>query len=162
MNFFQMISLWACLWEFLIPQVIYGQQFQFVSINDTLTWSCPSGESRKFHLPFVIREGYHIQSNTITDDNLIPTSITLNDLPEDIQFEDAVFPEPSDFRLAGSNVPMKVFHNDLTIRFFCGVKKNTKSGTSIIRGILHYQACDSVKCFFPRDLPFTISFVVSE
>jgi hypothetical protein len=162
MNCLMLINLWLFLWEFQPDPVMQNPSFQFVTVSDTLIWLCRPEEKKVFFIAFKIREGYHIQSNNVSDENLIPTTVTLTNIPPDIQLNDPVFPESRDFKLNGSDVPMKVFHHILMVNYPGKVKKEATTGTFMIQGNLHYQVCDSVKCYFPRDLPFAINLIIQE
>lgn len=162
MNCLILINLWLFLWEFQPGPELNGQSIQFVTASDSLTWLCRTDEKKVFSIEFKIHEGYHIQSNQVSDDNLIPTMVTLTNIPPDIQLSGPEFPESADFKLNGSDVPMQVFHHILTVSFPGKVKKEATTGSYKVQGNLQYQVCDSVKCYFPRDLPFTINLIIQE
>jgi hypothetical protein len=131
----------------------------FVDIDTELEWNLFSGERKNVEIAFVIKEGYHIQADQVLDENLIPTSLTTQS-PDDIIVDDPIFPSALPFRLKNVKEVMMVFHKKLNITLPVSVKENTEIGIYTIIGNLHYQACDSVKCYFPRDLLFEINVEV--
>lgn len=131
----------------------------FVDIEQVLKWDLSPGEKKSLEVVFQIKEGYHIQANQILDENLIPTSITTRSSDEIIVF-DPIFPASISFNLKNVKEPIMIFHNKLMINLPIVVKEETEDGIYVVIGNLHYQACDSVKCYFPRDLPFEIEIDV--
>jgi len=118
-------------------------------------WHISPGEKKNLEIEFNIKEGYHIQADHVLDENLIPTSLSLTS-PDEILVYDPVFPDPIPFHLKNVEDTMEVFHQHLKISLPVVIKENTNEGIYTVHGNLYYQACDSVKCYFPRDLPFEI------
>jgi len=101
-------------------------------------------------LNFTIDKGYHIQLDSVTDSNLIPTTFKVLG--------------KKDFELVSNNVNYKkekwTFDN---VNFFEVISerfsviltfkiKDTKGDNKNLSGILTYQTCDDRKCYFPRQL----------
>jgi DsbC/DsbD-like thiol-disulfide interchange protein len=143
--------------DLYVTNQLSGNDFVYIDPIPELNLS--PGESENIGVLFKIKEGYHIQANKVLDDNLIPSSITTQS-PEEIKVENPVFPVPVEFHLKNVKEAMLVFHNTLRINLPVNISENTKDGIFVISGNLHYQACDSVKCYFPRDLPFEIGIIV--
>jgi DsbC/DsbD-like thiol-disulfide interchange protein len=106
-------------------------------------------------ITFTIRDGYHIQANKPLDVNLIPTELTIIPSGEFMIYEPK-FPAPVPFQLKNDPEAMMVFDGKLEILLPIVVRENTKNGSYQIKGNLKYQACDSVKCYFPRNVLFEV------
>ena len=131
----------------------------FVEIGPTKEWMFLPGEKRDIVLVFKIKDGYHIQADQVLEDHLIPTSLSIK-TPEEMVVSSPVFPDPFPFHLKNVSQKMEVFHKELEVRIPLAVSEGTTHGKYLINGNLHYQACDSLKCYFPRDFPFNINIEV--
>lgn len=161
MHFLALISS-ISLFAFFLLETLDLHSFQeesFVELASEKEWILPPGEQRNIVLLFDIRKGYHIQANKVFDDNLIPTILTVKH-NEAFVTESPIFPEAKTFYLKNVPDPMLVFHDQLNITLRVRTAAKIKSGFYAIHGNLHYQACDSIKCYFPRDLDFNIRIKV--
>ncbi len=147
------------LWNIALSVSGQTQQEGFVSIENELNWQLKPGEEKELVLLFEIANGYHIQANQVPDENLIPTSITLK-YDDDISIKEPVYPDPLPFYLKNTASKMMVFHEKMEVTLPVTVAIEATSKTYVIEGNLHYQTCDSVKCYFPRDLPFNLELEV--
>jgi len=134
----------------------------FVEINQSPEWEIYPGQRKNLEVNIKMLEGYHIQANQVQDPNLIPTSVTTIEVPFNIVVYNPIFPQPEPFKLRDAQDSMMVFQQTLRIYIPVEVKNEAKIGQHKITMNLHYQACDAVKCYFPRDLPFMINVVVNE
>ncbi|WP_224488831.1 protein-disulfide reductase DsbD domain-containing protein [Robertkochia flava] len=112
------------------------------------------GDVMDIWVHFTIGQGYHIQSSDPEDDQLIPTRVDV-DLPEGWELLDVEFPETESFRLEGTQQVLQVYSKELTVQVSVRVPEDF-SGLETFEGILHYQACDHAKCYFPRALEFSV------
>lgn len=127
----------------------------FVKVIPSRDWHFSPGEKKIFTIVFAIEHGYHIQANQPIDENLIPTQITV--FPhEGITVHEPNYPNPVPFHLKNDESKMLVYHGNMKIRLPISTRVDVKRGNHQITGVLKYQACDSVKCYFPRELPFNI------
>jgi hypothetical protein len=135
---------------------------QFVEINQSPECEIYPGQRKNLEVSIKILEGYHIQADQVQDPNLIPTSVTTVEVPFNIVVYNPIFPQPEPFKLRDVQDSIMVFHQTLQIYIPVEVKNEAKIGQHKIAMNLNYQACDSVKCYFPRDFPFMINVVVNE
>jgi hypothetical protein len=101
-----------------------------------------------------IKDGFHIQADKVRDENFIPTVLTFEEQDE-IVIGDPVFPNADEFYMEGAEEPIVVFGRVLKIQVPITVLDFKKDMINV-KGKLHYQACDEKKCYFPRDLNFTV------
>jgi DsbC/DsbD-like thiol-disulfide interchange protein len=114
----------------------------------------PAGESSFIIVDIVIRRGYHVQANPPAFPNLIPLTLTFEPAPG-IEIGAPVYPPPRRLRLGGSGETLLVLDGRFSIRV--PVKWETVASAPVqIRGTLHYQGCDDVRCLFPRSAPVTL------
>jgi hypothetical protein len=152
----------TCLFNFSLPVAAQLPDHHFVEINNTPELEISPAEKKSLEIILEIQAGYHIQADEVYDKNLIPTTLTFSEVPEDVILNDPVYPEPGFFKLKNVDDLMPVFSRILKIIIPVAVKKEAASNVFSIKGNLNYQACDSVKCYFPRDLPVNLMIRIAE
>jgi len=161
MNYWVIVNLLFLLCN---SDYVVGQQstkIGFVTILPTNEWKLLPGEKMNVAITFKIREGYHIQANKVLEDHLIPTSLSLQET-EEIIIGKPIFPPPHPFHLKDVSQEMLVFHKELKVSIPVFIRESAIQGEYTINGNMHYQVCDSLKCYFPRDFSFNINIVVAK
>jgi hypothetical protein len=106
-------------------------------------------------LSFEILEGYHIQSEADTLDDVIATTIGFED-------SDAYEIVSYAFTLKHNDiVVLNEFAHDVLINRFevsisLRISENTVGNAHMLSGQLQYQACTDRQCLFPRTLKFQV------
>lgn len=126
----------------------------FVSFTGKNTYSIPSIQVDTLCLEFKVSEGFHIMSDEEKFAG-ITTKIRLN-TPEGLSVGSPIFPKPKALQLRGATDTLSVFENHLEVLLPLQVINSGKKGNFILKGSLFYQACDSRKCYFPRELAFSV------
>jgi len=164
MNYWVLISLFTFvfLFESLFPAKVLLPDHQFVEIDQSQEWEIFPGEKKNLEITINILEGYHIQADQVMDDNLIPTRLTIIEVPPNMVVYDPIFPHPESFKFKDVQDSMMVFHNTLRIGLPVEAKNEAKIGQHKIAMNLQYQACDSIKCYFPREIHFMILVAVKK
>lgn len=152
------LPLWLMLFLSLKVQV-HAQETAFVQLKEDPEFTIVSGEETYLQLSFHIREGYHIQANRVNDENLVPSVLTFN-ASDGLILGDPVFPQALEFRMKGEEEAWLVYSDVVEINVPVRVVETVDMGTYLVKGTLHYQACDHAKCYFPRDLPFSMKIKV--
>ena len=119
-----------------------------------------AGKQVPVELAFQIDEGFHIQANKVNDPNLIPAALSFA-CPDGIAVGEAVFPPYGLFQLEGASEAFWVFDKSLRVAVPVSVAANKPAGTYLLKGKLHYQACDSRRCYFPDEFPFEMALEVN-
>jgi thiol:disulfide interchange protein DsbD len=119
----------------------------------TPTVTARAGERGEFILGVEVKEGYHIQANKVKDE-LVPTTVEINPTPE-FTLKEPIFPSPQKFKLDGADDYLNIYDGkfNIMIPFFTNPK--IKRATYKLSGKLKYQACDSVRCLFPKAIDFS-------
>lgn len=102
-----------------------------------------------------VKEGFHIQADSVTVEFLIPTMIMFED---DSRFvpDSVVFPEAVDFTFEGIEEQWKVFDGSFDVLVVFHANRDVAKGAARWKGNLRYQACDRVRCYSPRSADFEI------
>jgi len=137
-----------------LPETLNAQPQNLVTVvvpESTLQ----EGKESKLVIQVEVKEGYHIQANTVDDESLIPTSLEVV-AKENRMTLRKQFPESKAFRLEGTDTFLEVFDGKFEVHLFMTPHGRWKPGKYQLVGRMQYQACDSRTCFFPRVLEFTI------
>jgi len=115
-----------------------------------------SGTVATARLRVTVKDGYHIQANSVREEYLIPTVLSFQD---DITFvsESVVFPPGKALSVGGVGEPWLVLDGsfDVVITFRVSAAQ-TGPALNHWRGILRYQACDQKRCFPPVSVEFDL------
>lgn len=101
-------------------------------------------------VPVQLRNGYHVNSNTPSDDYLIPLRLTWTAAP--LEMKDVVYPAPKMEKYEFSEKPLSVFTGDFEIATRFLVPASAPGGQQILTGKLRYQACNHKECLPPKTL----------
>ncbi len=135
-------------------------QSQIVEVGNLSIVTIEPGNRSTVNIPFQIKYGYHIQADTVNDDNLIATILTFENI-EGIELSKPKYPDYKEFRLKGTEEKLLVFDAEMQIQVTISVSETVKKGSYSLPGSLYYQACDSVQCLFPRRVNFQVGIEVS-
>lgn len=158
-----MIRLVSLVVLLLFPGIKIGvaQPTDMVTLEVPQEVRIPVGESVEVGIDIIIKEKLHLQANPVNDEFLIPTTVKLKP-GKDIISGIPVYPPGNSFILKGTSDTLSVYDGRLSIRFPVQIRPAVKPGKYLLEGELYYQACDSLKCFAPRSISFTISIEAVE
>jgi len=106
-----------------------------------------------------LREGYHCNSNTPSDEYLIPLKLTWS-TPGPLQVADVKYPKPSLEKYAFSDKPLSVFSGVFDIVTEFKIPADAKPGQATVAGKVKYQACDDRACYPPKTLDVQFPVIV--
>lgn len=130
------------------------ESMDFVSFTAKTTFKVSQNQEDTIQLEFRIREGFHIMSNQKSNQN-IATCITFKP-SENILLGEPIFPIPDPYQIGGIKEFFDSFQGNLSILLPLKIEGGTPDKEYLLNGTLKYQACDDRKCFFPRELGFTV------
>jgi hypothetical protein len=97
-----------------------------------------------------LRNGFHVNSNTPSDEYLIPLRLTWTATP--LEKPEIFYPTPRMEKYAFSEKPLSVFTGDFDITTKFKVPVTAAPGMQIVTGKLRYQACTHKECFPPKTI----------
>ncbi|MGC8542166.1 MAG: hypothetical protein ACP5QA_16275, partial [Phycisphaerae bacterium] len=109
------------------------------------------GGTGEITVTLMISPGFHIQSHTPFDNNLVPTELTVADTPE-IHFGKVVYPKPISIPASKIITPvgkLSVYEGTVKLHVRFHVLKAAPGGRYPVTLHLQTQACNSVSCFIP-------------
>jgi hypothetical protein len=101
-----------------------------------------------------VKQGFHVNSTTPTDEYLIPLRLTFTEGP--LQVSDIVFPKPKMQTFEFATKPMSVYEGDIRTSAKLKVPATATAGLQTIVGKLRYQACNDRMCLPPRTLDIKV------
>jgi hypothetical protein len=103
-----------------------------------------------------VRDGFHIQADSVVDEFLIPTRVVLAG-NTGFELGPVVFPAEREFTMEGVGVPWRVFDGSFDILVGLRSLGEPPAGkVSTVGAELKYQACDRRQCYPPRTVEFEI------
>lgn len=104
-----------------------------------------------------ILEGYHVNSNTPSEEYLIPLKVTWTSLGA-LEGGQVTFPKPE--KLTVGDIPLSVFTGNIDLKVSFKVSAKAASGPGIASGKLGYQACNNKACFPPKTVEISVPYQV--
>ncbi len=132
---------------------IPGKKAPSVTMAPAQLTDIVKGKESSLTLHFKVGDGFHINSNTPTEEYLIPTALKL-DVPTDIVVRRIGYPtgEAMSFSFAPDE-KLSVYSGSFDITVGLHLLSTVLPGKYEFRGQLKYQACDNASCYPPKQLP---------
>jgi len=102
-----------------------------------------------------LQPGFHTNSNTPSEDYLIPLKLTW--AKEPLVAEQVVYPKPQMEKYDFSPTPLSVFSGDFEIVTRFKAPADARNGPAMMSGKLRYQACNSRECLPPRTVDVSVT-----
>jgi thiol:disulfide interchange protein len=112
------------------------------------------GDKGVIAVVFDVADGFHAQSHTPHDENLIPCNVTPEDNPA-VTWLDPVYPPGKDESYPQLGV-VSVYTGRTIFYLPFTVKPDAPAGALKLSGAIHYQACDDKSCFAPQKTAFVV------
>ncbi|HEV2135206.1 MAG TPA: protein-disulfide reductase DsbD domain-containing protein [Terracidiphilus sp.] len=115
----------------------------------------PAGKASEVALHFRIVEGMHINSHTPHDDFLIPTTFSIP-TGAGVRLDSAKYPAGNDISLPSApNMKLNVYSGEFVVQ----THMVATPGNHLIKGTLHFQACNMSQCLPPQTITAAIDVV---
>ena len=103
-----------------------------------------------------IAEGWHMNANPASQDNLIPTTVTVN-ADTSVEIVDIAYPKGRTAHFEFSDESLNVYEGNLMIPLKLRLKSNPQKSTSVTLK-LTYQPCNETECLLPQtlDIPLEV------
>jgi hypothetical protein len=115
-------------------------------------------QSAEARLAVTLAPGYHVNSNTPSEDYLIPLKLTWG--PGPLQGAEVVYPKPTLEKYSFSPKPISVFTGKFEVVTKFKVSPEAQPGPGVMSGKLRYQACNDKACFPPRTVDVQLPYSV--
>lgn len=108
------------------------------------------GSAAQARIKVSLQAGFHVNSNTPSDEYLIPLKLTWT--PGPLESPVVSYPKPQMEKYEFSDKPLSVFSGSFDLNTTFQVPAKAAVGPSIMAGKLRYQACNNKACFPPKTL----------
>ena len=135
---------------------VSAQTSQVLSIAPPAKTNGKRSGEMEVRLTAQLKSGYHVNSNTPSEDYLIPLRLTWDAKP--LEVAAIQYPKPVLERYEFADKPLSVFTGDFDIVTRFKVPANAPSGLGILVGKLRYQACSEKLCLPPRNLDVRVTY----
>ena len=119
-----------------------------------------SSEPVKINVKAAVQSGFHINAHKISDEDLIPTTISVES--SDFKVTKTKWPASEMYKFSFSETELEVYAGSFTIGLTLKANKDLKPGTYEIKGAVNYQACNDRACFPPKNADFSATVTIKE
>ncbi len=123
-------------------------QGNILSVPEPPAVSAKRGATVQARLKISLQPGFHVNSNTPSEDYLIPLKLTWT--PGPLESPAVSYPKPQMEKYEFSDKPISVFTGDFDLNTTFKVPANAPVGPAMMAGKLRYQACNNKSCFPPK------------
>ena len=137
-------KFWAAL--LFLPSLT--AQTSLLTVDPPAAVQAKRGATVQAKLKVVLQPGYHANSNTPSEDYLIPLKLTWEKGPLDSPV--VAYPKGQMEKYEFSDKPISVYTGNFELVTTFKVAPNATVGPTIMAGKLRYQACSNKACFPPK------------
>jgi hypothetical protein len=123
-------------------------QDNILSIEAPPALAAKRGATAQAKLKVSLKPGFHVNSNTPSEDYLIPLKLTWP--PGPLESASVAYPKPQNEKYEFSDKPLSVFTGNFELITTFKVPPNAPVGPAVMSGKLRYQACNYKACFPPK------------
>jgi thioredoxin:protein disulfide reductase len=131
-----------------VPQRLPAQSSQVLGVAPPRTMAAKRGTVAEARLAVELRSGYHVNSDTPSEEYLIPLRLTWSAAP--LEAAGVTYPKAKMEKYDFADKPLSVFSGDFEIVARFKVPASAAPGPAIVVGKLRYQACTSSMCLPPK------------
>ncbi len=121
-------------------------------------FSVKRAEPLEAKLHMQLRQGYHVNSNTPSDEYMIPLKLTWD--AGTLEVKEVVFPKPHLEKSEFAEKPLSVFTGEFDIITKLAAKPNAAPGLGMLSGKLRYQACNDKMCLPPKTVEVKLTYEI--
>ena len=135
--------------------VLIAQTSPTLTVATVPTVKARKGSGAAVTLRAVLPPGFHANSNTPSDDYLIPLTLKWTGGP--LQVDGIVYPKGTLEKYPFSPKPLSVVTGEFSIATKFKVPADAPNGAAAQNGTLKYQACNDRMCFAPKTVPVSVT-----
>jgi thiol:disulfide interchange protein DsbD len=131
----------------------FGPAFAQTNVLNVVTpetIKAKAGSTLSAKVTLQLREGFHVNSNTPSEEYLIPLKLTWN--AGALSASEVKYPKAQMEKMPFAEKPLSVFTGDFDIVTSFSVSPTAAAGPTAITGKLRYQACNDRMCLPPKNL----------
>jgi hypothetical protein len=154
----QLKNCYRLLPGFLIALTLAAQTSPNLTVAPVPTLKVKKGSVTAVTLRAVLPPGFHANSNTPTDEYLIPLTLKWTGGP--LQVDGITYPKGTLEKYPFSAKPLSVVTGEFSLSTKFKVPASAPNGAAAQNGTLKYQACNDRMCFAPKTVPVTVTLEI--
>ena len=123
-------------------------QTNLLTVDPPAAVPAKRGSTVQAKIKVVLKPGYHANSNTPSEDYLIPLKLTWGAGP--LESPVVAYPKAQMEKYEFADKPISVFTGNFDLVTTFKVAANATVGPTVMLGKLRYQACSNKACFPPK------------
>ena len=131
----------------------------YLTIGEPQKIAGKPGAAVRTKIPVTVLPGYHVNSNTPSEEYLIPLKLTWNSKGA-LEGGEVSYPKPSMEKYDFAEKPLSVFTGSFDLVANFRVSLAAPAGPGAAAGKLRYQACSSKACYPPKTIDITVPYQV--
>jgi hypothetical protein len=147
-------AVWLCL-----PLLALAQGSGYLKVGELPKVAGKREAVLQVRIPIVIQPGFHVNSNTPSEEYLIPLKLTWKQTGA-LEGGSVSYPKPSMEKYQFAEKPLSVFTGNFDLIANFKVAVNASAGPGAAVGALRYQACNDKACFPPKTIEVTLPYQV--
>jgi len=141
----------------LLPTLWPQSNTDRVTVGQTQKVVGKRNDAVQTKIPVSILEGYHVNSNTPSDEYLIPLKVTWTSLGA---LEGGQVTYPAAEKISVGDQSLSVFTGKFDLGVSFKVSAKAPAGPGIASGKLGFQACNNKMCFPPKSIEISVPYQV--
>ena len=121
----------------------------------------PAGGTCQFIVLLDVKDGWHINANPPSSENLIPTKVSFKSKLE-AKLSAPTYPKGHGFKFAGEEMEVMVYEGEVAIRGTLTVPEKAGGQTDEMEITINYQACNDTGCRPPKTIKLTGKLAVAK
>lgn len=138
--------------------ILIAQTSPTLAVAPVPTVKVRKGSVAAVTLHAVLPPGFHANSNTPSDDYLIPLTLKWTGGP--LAVDGITYPKGALEKYPFSPKPLSVVTGEFSISTKFKVPANAPNGAAAQNGTLRYQACNDRMCFAPKSVPVSVTLEI--
>ena len=143
----------------LLTLPLLPQNSGYLSVGEVPKAAGKRSDSVRVRIPLSVQPGFHVNSNTPSDEYLIPLKLTWKSTGA-LEGGQVAYPRPSQEKYEFSEKPLSVYTGKFEVIATFKVAANAPAGPGVAVGQLRYQACNDKACFPPKTIEVTLPYQV--
>jgi len=138
---------------------LFAQSSGYLTVGEPQKVAGKRNAAVQAKIPVSVRPGFHVNSNTPTDEYLIPLKLTWTAAGA-LEGGSVTYPKPSLEKYEFAEKPLSVFTGNFELVANFKVAANAPAGPGAAVGKLRYQACNDRACFPPKTVDVTVPYQI--
>jgi Thiol:disulfide interchange protein DsbD, N-terminal len=143
----------------LLSLPLLAQNSGYLTVGEVPKVAAKRGAAVEARIAVAVRPGFHVNSNTPSDEYLIPLKLTWKSTGA-LQAGTVVYPKPTMEKYEFAEKPLSVFTGNFDLVAHFKVAPNAPVGMGAAVGQLRYQACSDRACYPPKTIQITLPYIV--